>query len=608
MITIPTRESKKFIQTNRSDILGNLWATFNIDLQSNLGAIRVSPKLRVNTSTANDADFGLPCAYAHFDGRMWAVAGTRIFKNTANNIIGSFSEDASSGVRTDYTATYSDLAVFNSRLWATSSVRLQSKASDGAGEGAWTDRATITTGVAHRLSYFKKFDRLYFTDGGTSVKSISTADVEATSGDYFINIGTSLGTIQCLRSTSSDVWIGTMREITSSGADSTQGARVLRWDGISSQISTEHIIDAQGVMAMWVDNDVPYIMDSNGCLLKYTGYTFEEIGRLPLNKELLINAIGTSQWFIHPNGLVSTKNNTILALINGSLGDYSVSSLNLKENLPSGIWEWSSETGFTHKHSPTYTPVFISGVEATDITDFGQLRIDNVGGLANANLYSTNSSGRGTLMCGITYFTNATSTTHGLFIDSPIPTDITATSEGKKFGFFITDWVQASQLKDLWSKLSVRFKQFLNSSDKIILKTRFREATATNITITWASTTSFFTTTDVSALRGYEVQVENGTGAGKCAHISSVSYSAPNYSVTLDESFIGTTSGTARAVVRNWKKVGTVTGQTIESAIKTLSKTGNSSERIQVKVGMQITGDGEFYELGIINKPHTILE
>lgn len=582
----------KWIQTNRGNLLGTLWATLNIDLTSNLGAVRVAPKMRLNVSTATEANLGFPVAFAYFDTMMWALAGDRIFKNGASNIISAFTADTSTNFVTTYDKNNADMLVFNNELVATADTKIWSKAANGGGTGSWTERGStaLTTTTNHKLCYLKKTNRLYVTNNGTDIKSLDTSWTVASSGDYFLDLQDDIGRIVTMVATSDRLFIGTLRP-TNTTPSAIESASVLEWDGVSNQITVDNKINAQGVLAMTVLNNVVYLMDTNGILRQYNGGGFTEVGRLPIDKEMLTLAVSTfNERFIHPNGLIATKNGTILAFINNLISDNAGS---IKENFPAGIWEWSRENGFVHKHSLTYQTA-----TGTTLTDNGQQRILKAGALANANVFSTSASGRGTLICGANYYTDASTSTFGIFVDSPIPTDNATTPEGKKYGYLVTQWIRSNQVSEAWQKLYTKNRQLLNSTDKIVAKYRKREADPIYIDITWETTTRFSTATDISAYTGYEVEILQGTGSGKCAHISTISGNNP-WKANLDETFTGVTTGTAKARLQKWTKIGTIQNQDTE--VNGL-KIGDNSYCIQLKVCMEFTGDNEIYGLDIINK------
>jgi hypothetical protein len=585
MRTIPNREDKKFVQSNRSDILGNLWSTFNVDLQSNLGTLKVSPRLRINT--AGETNQGRMIAARTFAGRIFAICGSRIFKNTGYNLTDTFLLDSSTGVVTTYTAT-ADLENFNNTLCATTggtSGKLYSKALDTAGDGEWTERGSFSFFAPAKLCYFQKHNRLYIIIDDDSIHSIDTDWATASTGDYTINLSsTMVGILRTMETDVDNMWIGTFNVNPSFSLRAMKGAQILRWDGITPGSVFKYDINASGVLALAKDNsNIIHAFDTNGALLRFNGGGFEEIGRLPLVKELLRNATAAGlDAFIHPNGMTYTKNGTFKFLINNEVGDTDES---IKENLPSGIWEWSQENGFVHVQSVTYNEL---GSET--ITDYGQNRVASVGALYEPNLYSEASAGKPTLICGVDFIDKDGETVSGIFVDDPKDTI-------QKYGYFVTTWIESQQLRDVWQKAFVKVKKFLSDTDKIVLKYRTGEQEPVYVDITWISETQFTTTTNILAKEGQEVEIIQGTGGGKTAHITQIDWDNVVYTVSLDDSFSGA-DGVGKARIQNWIKASTFSNQSSEDCEFVI---GHTSSRIQVKVCMQFTGDNTFRELAIIS-------
>jgi len=293
-----------YLQTNRSDDLGSIWSSMGLDFQSNLGTMRLAPRLKINTSTANDADLGCPIGFIRFQSTIWTIAGTRAFVSSGATPELTFVEDTSTNAQTDYTPDESDIIFFNGVLVATTTDAILSL--DAASGGTWTSRDVLNSGTPHMMTYFQKFNRLYYTNTSDDVWSMDTAWAVADTGmDYAIALGGGglIDFITCLKSTSTYIWIGTMSRT------AVPIARIFQWDGLSSQVTQQYIIkNASGIMAMCIMDDIPYVMDSNGVLHKFNGYTFEEVGRLPYQATLPknINSLDNDR-FIHPNGLLPTK-------------------------------------------------------------------------------------------------------------------------------------------------------------------------------------------------------------------------------------------------------------------------------------------------------------
>lgn len=573
MIRIP---GKKWVQTNRSNLLGNLWSTFNIDLQSNLGAVRVSPRMKLNTSTDDVATLSSnPIAIRYAFSKFWVMASARIFEggDTPDN---TFAADDATDAQTDYNR-YGDLELFNGLLFSTTDDDVWS--SSGT---AWTQRGgatSLTSSKPHLMTYFKKFNRLYVMKDNDVILSFNTSYTLATSGDYTLDFATSqqYGML-CMKATSDSIWIGVGGQLSPRDP-----GKIYQWDGISAQPTAEYVLQGNACLAICIMNEVPYALDSLGILYQFNGIGFQEVGRLPMARFEDAN-IYSLRGPVHPNGFISTRNGTILALVDN---ENVTTGATIEENLPSGIWEWSRENGFVHKHSLSYNPV----ANAT-ITDYGQNRISRPGALYEAQIDNTDSGNNGTLMCGATFYSDATNTKSGIFIDDSNDTV-------QKFGYFVTTWIRASGQRDIWEKVSAFYRKLLASTDRITVKYRLTEASPTEISATWVNTTSFTTSTDISGMIGYEVEGIVGTGSGFCAHLSAVSESGGTYTGTVDEAFTGVTTGTTKLRLQAWKKLFQVSDQNSESVIRSLL---NKSSRIQLKCTMLFTGEDELYELGIVNR------
>lgn len=573
-----------YLQTNRSDDLGSLWSTLNLDFQSNLGTMRVAPRLKKNTNTTDQANLGEPVAFKYF-GVFHAIAGGRIFVGgtSANDV---FTPDTATNSQTSYSAL-SDLQIFNGILFSTTNTEIWSL--DGAG-GTWTRRggAAPLGSSSHMMTYFKKFNRLYVIGDATNIYSLNTAYTLVTSGDYALNLNSpnQQEVSICMKATSDSIWIGAGTYLNETGR-----GKIYQWDGISAQVTNEYILDANACMAILIHNDIPYAFDSNGALLKFNGSSFEEIGRLPNNNLVNVNYVVNTS-FIHPNGLLATKNNTILALVRNRNND---STSSIPENLPSGVWEWSSDFGFTHKHSVSYNPV-----ASSTITDYGQNRVALTGALSNGDALSS-PTGTGTILVGVNYYTDATNIVSGIFVDDSENTI-------QKKGYFVTTWFNSQQIEDKWSRIWTVYRRFLASNDSIVLKYRLFEESPIEATITWTSTTTFTTTTDVTAYSptatgfngtiGGEVEIINGTGGASCAHITSIVNNAGTYTVTLDTVITGAT-GTATARFQKWiKLLPEITGQ-----VKSWEQMaiGMNNTRIQIKGCLTFTGDDEFQKFALVS-------
>lgn len=598
----PKNQNYTYLQTNRSDLVGSLWSSFNLDFQTNLGAMRLAQKLVINTTSTDDSDLGTPSAFEYWNTKWWAICDTTIFSSASIDVTSAFTEDAGTNAVKTYDFQQSDLGVFDNRLWSTSgglSPELFSRTAT-----TWTSRDTLGASALHKILYFRNQDRLYYMNTATTICSIDATNAVADPGaEFAIDLGANVVNMTTMVATSSFIFIGAVKGSNSSATEGTYGS-IISWDGVGNE-TTEYVLPVGGALAMVVLNDIPYAIDSEGRILKYLGYGFEEIGRLPVDRTLLIGATSntggsTNGRFVHFNGMVATKNNTLLVSIKNLNEDQQA---DFNENLPSGVWEFDLVTNnFTHKYS-----FGLKTIVSSTITDYGQNIISRVGAL-KVNPFATNSAttGRGGFLLGARIFTDATTTKSAIFVDSP--SKMVTDTEGQKRGYFVTTWFNSDEIQDKWTRLWTTFRRLLNSTDKIIFKYRLNEeAPLDGISITWTSTTTFTTATDVTAYgptasgfngtTGGEVEVMQGTGSGSCTHISNIAGpSGGLYTVTLDNVVTGA-SGTAKVRFQKWIKLyPEITGQVNSYGSLSIN---NSNIRIQIKGVMEWTGDDEFYKMAI---------
>jgi hypothetical protein len=596
----PLNQNFTYLQTNRSNDLGSLWSSFNLDFQANIGTMSLGNKL-ANIETMGVGVFGIPVAFEYAHSRYWSICGSVIYVSDTTDAVDDWDQDTSTGALTTYDY-WSDLKVYNNRLWACSNGSLLAKTSSG---GSWSDEtgAASINGEVQQLAYLKDLNRLYFVEGNYEIGSIDKDELISVAGDYYIDIGNTTGVIGTICASSKSIWIGTTME--SSGTDGST-CEILRWDGIDAKADESYKIEASSILSITVYNDIPYAIDSHGRILKYTGFSFEEVQRLPVKRTYLIGASSFSSGssygrFVHFNGMIATKNNTLLINVNNLKDD---SNDTIYENLPSGVWELDlNNANLTHKHSYTYKTIF-----SETITDYGQNRVKMVGALYNTEIPENDSSGQPSLLAGAQLYNNSSTleseSEAAIFVDSP--PDPSSGFEGQKRGYFVTTFFQSEEIQDKWTRLWTTFSKLKTETDSLYFKYRISEDDPVYATITWTSTTTFTTTTDVSAYgpgvapfsttSGGEVEIIQGTGGGSCTHISSITEAAGTYTVTLDTAVTGVT-GTAIARFQKWIKLypadETNFKQYQEIPIE------KASVEIQIKGVLEFTGDMEFYKAAL---------
>jgi len=596
-IIIPNPQSKKLVQPNVSDVLGSIYISQNLDVQENIGRLRVGKRLIINSA---DTDSGLaelynPVAFASYNGVLYTLGGTGssgsgyIYKNSSTSLHSNFVKDTTGTEPTDIDSNYSDMiAASNGNLYATSDDTLYECVA-----GTWGATQALTTAGIHALTSYSS--RLYVSNLANKIYSgsISTGTLGtlATTGSYTLTVGgldSEANTITFLRSSASRIWMGTVN---------TKGGKgyVHSWDGQSTTVSASYRLESSGALSCTIKDEVPHIIDSNGDLLAFNGGTFQKLTGFNKKgkKTRLKNAISSrNNRFIHPNGM-AIIDGKINILINNQNDD---NSTTITDTIPSGVWEYTPENGLVHKYGLGLTK------SSDTIIDYGQNRVARVGALAEFKT-STSDIGvntNGTFLVGSAVYTDATTVKALISYEDENDTL-------QKAGTWVTPFVESTQVEDVIQKIIVKHKKLLNSSDKIVIKSRTLDVESVEATITWTSTTTFTVPNSSVVVSNYwtagtgqEVEVIQGLGSGKCTHITNAVNNAGTWTVTVDETFTSAT-GTSKARFTNWDKVGVIQNQVMQWQEESVNKTDIA---VQFKVWFLSTGKNEIHSLNIISKTH----
>lgn len=141
-------------------------------------------------------------------------------------------------------------------------------------------------------------------------------------------------------------------------------------------------------------------------------------------------------------------------------------------------------------------------------------------------------------------------------------------------GYFVTGKFQTDSVDEIWQMVAVKYRK-LKPQNSIIVKAKtkdvepivlgttalYNSAAYTGEGATWTTSTSFYTTGDLSSVeRGDEVHIFDGCGAGQSVHISQIQQSDTGYIVEVDEAIRGFVANARSGVsIDKWKKIGTIT-------------------------------------------------
>ena len=586
MITIPQKDTKKFSQPNYGDTQGNLWGTFGVDLTKNTGRVRVT-RTEAVFSEDDDNGFSTPSAFAFFDMNN---DGTREFITYANKIYigGSSPIDTTwvADVSTNSpTGTRGDMVVFNGKLYVTGNSKLKRIA---PGAAAWTD-ITSVTGITNQLCVYK--DKLYIVTANKKVISMNLDESINSTGIYTLDLSFESGYISWIEAGSNRIWIGVLKN------DGTNG-EIYEWDGQTENgWSKNYIIEAQGSTGCTIWNDIPYVMDIEGRLLAFNGSGFQEVARLPIMQYYQVNTLYASPFpnrICHFNG-IKTINDSIVININNTT---SGSSTGLYENYPSGIYEYTKENGLIHKYAPSITIIN----EPT--LDYGQHVVVGTGAIFDASSSNASKSNNySTIMFGF----NAVDSTGGndmSYINVDVIQDRTNDPKHKRLGYIITPFLESTKITDVWKSIIIKYRKMLDATDRILVKYRTtKDIPVVKNTVTWTSDTQLTATTFTGVEVGMEVEVLTGNGAGAISHVTSITDNTGSFTITLEDSILGVSSGDKSNIrFQKWNQLPITTANDFQFNDLTIPQYNKDTE-MQFKIVMNWTNiENELREVIVVNE------
>lgn len=568
-----------------SDKYGSFIGGMNLDLTTNKPHLRISPRMKITTDDI--ANLGVAVGFERFNlgsghSGFVTIAGDRFFDNSSSDASATFAATAAS--LTSFSSDTADIMFFRKANKLVGSAQATLQWHDGSN---FSDAGTLGSGTVHMMTQYGL--RGYVTDSFKSVLSFNTSlSLTAASNPNTFTLDTyssnNVGLFfSDILGASNTIWLFTIN-----GAIG-QPARVFTWDGATQDTPTNsqgYILDSNGVWAALLVNDTPYIINTEARLQVLSAQTFVDVenGRLPFDpNKFLKNAItSVNNRPVHPRGFKLFPGNKLRVFINNVYEDGTVDEFS-----PSGVYEFqlgNPALGWYHIKTPSlYT---------STVTDYGQNRLARVGGM----LYAKTLTGDGITLLGAQLYSDASATKEVIETDD-IPDDTV-----QKYGYIVTPKIYASENKDNWNNILIRLKRLRNTGDMVSVKYRTDEADPTEATITWTSNSVITTTTDVSAyVAGDEIEVIQGKGSGKTAHIQTIENQSGTYVIQLDDTFTGATSGTAKARFQKWTKLASFDDQVLQTLAQMIPAT---SEWLQLKICLQVTGKAELDDITLLNEPN----
>lgn len=599
-ISIPPKELHRWTGPYLGNYYGVLWRTFNVDLDRNDGKVMLSRRFQriedtISDFTGNAAFTAFVRTNADCTDRYWALADAGGLSKTdsaspENATLPSDSWDTDTLASTpqtcrDFTVGFNDSRNDSGRnkLFVTldsGDIAVLNDTGDNTWTASWweTKQGQLPlspdgngAALARPIQYFP-FRKITIVASGNLVHTIyRLTDTSNDTINYArLTMPKDLNARHIFHTTNR-AWILCDHRYGGAG-------KIVQWDGFSTTYNDIHEVFGASALSGVDYHGTPIVLNDKGQFLEFTGSAFAPMIRNGQKIALpMVNDVGAS--------LATGSDTAILVSVaprGMTVGEDGLIYVNIKqatensERYTAGIWCLNPLTGrLYNKHSLG---------QWGDSTDYGHQQIATPGGLY---WVAGSVSSRSLLAGGVVQTAAAGTNQTGIWL-LEAETSTTATK-----GYFITQYITASDVRDFYDSMWVRFKRFLATGSQIIVKARgVMSLTLANrrplqATITWTSTTTFTLTLaagDDSLSVGDEVEVLNGSNAGQLAHITTISGAhAAIQTITIDET-IKTGSGTSIARFERWKKLGTINNT---SKYEDNVNIGLDSSFVQFKIEMR---------------------
>jgi hypothetical protein len=532
--SIPSSE-KRILQPNTGDVQGNVFATFNTDLQSNKGRIRSGGNVLRAYGNSNDSDFaGYAAAILKTTAgvtRHYAISD-KAFNSGAGTPTSSWAQASTSGDDPDSGNTIMDAVNFDGLLLVSTATDIKSW--NGSTWASWwgttLSQSALTSGQRHLMKVGAD-GNLYVVDFGNKLYKVTTSAGVTLTGAGTLDFSDTTHEFTCVETSSNRLWIGTKNEAGE--------AIIIEWDMSPSSNSANRLhkmgARAVGCIAIW--NGTPIALLSNGKIKYFNGDGFVDLpgAQLPVGDKLLLDD------FVHPNGW-DIIDGLPHFLLKGGVQTVEVTFTDETSNnwyFPGGIWCLDPEIGLYHR--------FAVGAGASSQKDYGLSSLAEVGALCAVEDSSTK------FLCSYEYYDEDGATVSVLAYH-----DAAKTKPARSF----LATIPYDTFNDPIKTVKAIHKR-LGSGDQINLYYRTHEAEPVRLSGVFISTTQFNTTDDSSdVVAGYHAIIKNGTGAGQWLRVDRVASSSTVYEIHFPSTVDFVTAGDQAVIdVLNFKKLGTITSQ-----------------------------------------------
>jgi hypothetical protein len=510
---------------NTSDVSGELSETFNIDLSSSQGKIKVSRKLsRVLTE---GVDIATPAGFVDmltWDGNHFVLTEDEVYACDV-------AEDPTDPSNWTEITAIGDLDLESTAVVFDGLMRI----SKSTGISEWNGSATydpdwwtvdesgpaLTALYPHVLEvvqsqketiYVTDKNLVHYLEKGSTVKTV-TLDSNVVAC--------------CLApGLSGAMWVGTYNE--TNGNAQVYEIYTGEVVGSTSVYRQAYPVDALAVLAIWMVNNTPYIVTERGEIKQFNGAGFSTVAEFPFKfSERTLDGVISGQIQasnrsrpIHPKG-VRVHNDSVFINVNMDSAEDAY-AVNTRSH--TGVWEFNYKTGqLNHRFA-----------FADQTNNYGS----SVGGFAYPILIVDN---------------QYTFLIAGGYDGATSKDNVYMTTDAVNQGWFVTPEIMSQSVADAYESVYHKAKT-MTSGEEIVLQYRTSKRDTAYGTANWTSTDTFVTTDDWSSVSvGDLVRVSHGYAAGDYANVTEINASTATCTVTVDRE-IGANTETSYVYSDNFQK------------------------------------------------------
>lgn len=440
MIKIPNSK-KQFLQTNLSDLLGNIWYTKNMNFDEQ-GYAKLSSRSATIASIEDYSNFGYPLSIGRYDllGNAYittANATDNVFDITLTNGGLGVNGNGTIGGNRPLGSNNNRGAWWQNAWHVTTNTGLNYYIPT-----TWTAKLTsvFTTGFPHPLEVFKSQVTLCVGDANIVHQYSTNYDATNPAGGTYSNLTIPTDyTIVGLAYSNRNMGIATQTTATLQGQN--QEAQFYVWDG-AGVTATGYPVGSDAIMAIKAYKSSWVLLTRNGRLLYFNGGGFDTLATLPYFFKKYTIAFNSMQ-----GDIMTVSGDLIYINSPADIDYYGLKQEKFLQNFNGGILCYDPKVGLYHRYSPSISKLYEVDVSSVDIASDILTYSGTLPATGNPILYTFNqNSPIGGLTVGAVYYIiKHTSTTFSLATTSTnaingVKINLTSNNTGTFLGLSLTDY------------------------------------------------------------------------------------------------------------------------------------------------------------------------